>query len=369
MKKSKLVIIAIVMIAICSTVIYLNYDNIVKYITNREWEIADSIAKINIDNYLAVSGTNSNLIIINSDDIKLYTNSLELKTKIDYTVKNPVYSSSGEYCVIGEKGESKICLINEETKIWDMNITGSILNVSVNKNGYVVIMYTQSGYKSLVKVIKPDGTELFTSYLASTYAIDADISNDNKTLAIAEINADGIKMQSSIKIIHIDKIDEQQVNVINLGDGVLVIDIEFNNKNDLLILEDNKVELIKSSGELIKISEYSYSDTSFSTISESGNAITVNKSGTGIFDIEYILKICNISGDVQEYVLPNNPKQVATLNKIIAVDLGSEILFINMNGKLIKRCKLSGQIKHIELFSNGNLAGIIFRNRVELLKI
>ena len=53
-------------------------------------------------------------------------------------------------------------------------------------------MYSQAGYKSLIKVFSNTGKELFTNYLASTYAIDVAISNDNKTLAVAEIDANGI---------------------------------------------------------------------------------------------------------------------------------------------------------------------------------
>lgn len=40
----------------------------------------------------------------------------------------------------------------------------------------------------MVKVYSPEGKDLFTMYLSTTYAVDIDISEDNKYLAVAEID-------------------------------------------------------------------------------------------------------------------------------------------------------------------------------------
>ena len=51
----------------------------------------------------------------------------------------------------------------------------------------------------------PQGKELFNTYLSSTRAVDVSISNDNKYLAIAEIDTSGTIIQSNIKIFSIEE--------------------------------------------------------------------------------------------------------------------------------------------------------------------
>lgn len=46
---------------------------------------------------------------------------------------------------------------------------------------------------------------MFKTYLSSSKAVDVAISNDNKHLAIAEVDTSGTIIQSSIKIISIEK--------------------------------------------------------------------------------------------------------------------------------------------------------------------
>ena len=54
MKKTKIVIYGVLFLGLISLLTYLNYDKILNYFTNKEWEIADSIGKINFESYLAL---------------------------------------------------------------------------------------------------------------------------------------------------------------------------------------------------------------------------------------------------------------------------------------------------------------------------
>ena len=53
---------------------------------------------------------------------------------------------------------------------------------------------------------------MFTTFLASTRAVDVSISNDNKYLAIAEVDTSGTMVQSYIRIMSIDKAEEDPTN-------------------------------------------------------------------------------------------------------------------------------------------------------------
>ena len=255
-------------------------------------------------------------------------------------------------------------------KIWESKITGNIYDVYVNKNGYAAVIYKQSGYKSLVKIITPAGEELFTSYLASTYALDVSITNDNKTLAIAEIDTEGIHVISSIKIIDINNLENQNVKKLNLEEDTLLVNIEYNEKNELLVMTDSNFLVVKNNN-IEELFKYNNEDTINATIENGKNIIEIVKEEKGLFDIRYKLVVYSIENELkkEEYELYDLPKQIKALNNTVALVMEDELLVLNTNGKLLKKCDISRNIKSIVLYDNGKTIGLIFRDKIEFIKI
>ena len=46
-----------------------------------------------------------------------------------------------------------------------------------------------------------------------------------------------------------------------------------------------------------------------------------------------------------------------------------KILFLNTNGRFLKHCRLDGQVKEIKLYGNGSMAALVFRDRIEIIKL
>lgn len=361
-----------VMIAIASAIIfYYNSEQIVNYFQNKEWELADSIGSVSLNNnYIRTEATLSNLILIGTNYIKGYSSDSKEKFDIFASFQDAVSDSAGDYCVVAEKSGTQIYMICGDEKIWESSITGNIYNVYVNKNGYTAVTYKQSGYKSLVKIISPLGEELFTSYFASTYALDVAITNDNKTLAIAEIDTEGIHIVSAIKIIDINNLENANVKKYELDENSLVTDIEYNEKNELLIMTDSKIKMIKED-QIKEILEYSYPNTLNMSIENNKNAISIEKVESGLFDIKYKLCIYSYANELEkkEYELYDLPKQLEVKNNIIALAMENELLIINTNGRLLKKCEISRNLKSMTLFDNENTIGLIFRDKIEFVKI
>lgn len=370
MTKQKFIFICFFIAIISAIIFYYNSEKIISYFENKEWEIANSIGSVTLSNYIEMEGTLSNLIVVGSNYVRGYSNEAQKEFDIFLSFQETISDSEGDYCIIGEKNGTAVHMICGNQKIWDNSITGSIYDVYVNKNGYAAVIYKQSGYKSLVKVISPAGVELFTSYLASTYAIDVAITNDNKTLAIAEVDTDGIHVVSSIKMIDINNLDNQNVEKHDVAEGVLISDIEYNDKNDLLIMTDSTVEMIKNN-EKTELLTYGYSNTINVSIENKKNALTIVKEDAGLFDVKYKLCIYSFEEELkkEEYELYDLPKQIKATNNIIALVMEDELLIINTNGKLVKKCNISRNIKSIVLYDNGNTIGLIFRDKIEFIKI
>lgn len=371
MTKNKFIFICIMIAIISAIIFYYKSEDIISYFENKEWEFADSVGSVGLNsNYIMAEGTLSNLILIGTNYIKGYSNTGKEEFDIFASFQDAVSDAVGDYCVIAEKNGTQVYMICGNEKIWENTVTGNIYNVYVNKNGYAAITYKQSGYKSLVKIISPLGEELFTSYLASTYALDVAITNDNKTLAIAEVDTEGIHVNSAIKIIDINNLGNDKLQKIALDDNSLIIDIEFSDKNELLVMTDSKIKMIKN-GELINLLEYTYPNTLSVTIENMKNIIAIEKKDTGLFDVEY--KLCIYSyGEVvekEEYELYDLPNHVKAYNNIIVLAMEDEILVVNTNGKLLKKFEISRNLKSISLFDNGKTLGLIFRDKIEFVNI
>lgn len=370
MKKGLVILILLIVLFACVYLICTNYNGIVNYLNNKEWALTESIGSVELSNYYMIEGIESNLIVVGNNYIKGYSNDTKNSFDENINLKSAVVNSNGDYCIIGEKDGTKICLINSDVKLWESEIQGSILDVTVNKNGYSAIIYKQTGYKSLIKVLKPDGTELFTNYLASTYAIDAELSNDNKMLAIAEVDTEGIKIQSNIKLININNLENEEVIRLPLGEEVLV-DIEYNSKNDLLIQTDSSIKYIED-GLMKDIVPKIDNNVTYASIENETNPITISKVENGLFDTNYKLTIYEQhihSIGVNEYELEKMPSLITASNKNIALLLENELLIINTNGNLVKKCNISGNIMSLKFFDNGNSIGLIYRNKIEFIKI
>lgn len=371
MKKIRVIIIGMIAIVILLILGISNKDSISKYFHNKEWEIAETVGTVMTSNYFEVDGTSSHLLVIGNNYITGYANNSKEIFDESVLLKNAVSSTNGDFCIVGEKDGTKVYLISGTTKLWESEIQGNILDVSVNKNGYSSIIYKQTGYKSLIKVLNPDGEELFTNYLASTYAIDSELSTDNKTLAIAEINAEGIMVQSSIKLVDMTNVTDENVTKISLENDILITNIEYNDKNQLLVLTDVGASIVDN-GALIPIVEKFDNNTTFATIENKSEVIEVVKVENGLFDVSYKVNIYhykegNVS--VNSYPIKYLPSIVTSEGKYIALLLDSELIVINTNGRLIKHSEVIGNVKNIRFFENGNSLVLIYRDKIDFLKI
>lgn len=371
LNKTKFIVIILIIFGIVSLLTYLNYDKLLIYFTNRQWEIADSIGKIEVENYLTTFGTTSDFFIMNGSGIQGYSNSVKKDFDEAISFKDVVSSVEGDYAIIGEKNATDVMVICRNTKVWEATINNAnILGVVINKNGYSAVIYSQAGYKSLIKVFSNTGEELFTNYLASTYAIDVAISNDNKMLAIAEIDTNGVNLASGIKLINIQSASEGRIEKIDLESDEVISNIEYDSNNQLVVLTDTSVKILKNDklNEFLNLKD----DKVFiANIDNQKNLVAVKMEEESLFNVKCNVCIYHLNDvrDVKKYEIEETPNRVVTCNDTIAVDTGNKIIFLNSSGNFLKKCEYNGQLKDINLFDNGKTAVLLFRDTAEFIKI
>lgn len=344
-----------------------------RYILRKKITQAD-VPTIDID-----YSSNTNVIpygkyicILAENTLFQYNSSGKMEKEVKIEISNPIYDVEEKYLVIGEKNNQKLYLLNGEHIVWEKNIEGNLSKVSVNQNGYVSAIITGTTHKSVIITFDAKGNELFRSYLANTIAVDSSISTDNSELAIAEVNTSGTTVQSSIKIIDINSVKEKNTEAkytYSAPQGNLIIRVKYQDKNGLICMYEDSIQIIQNNNqtEILKLNEEGKKIT-FSDIELNGYVFRAVEQTAGIFNANTIIEMKNINNQKESiYTTEEVAKSIVSNKNIIAINLGNEVEFIDTNGWLVKHYISSQEVRNIVICDN--LAGIIYRDKIELITL
>ena len=310
------------------------------------------------------------ITVLSKNKLFCYTGLGNIGAELEVTINKPIYSADNRFLCIAEDKGRKIYLISGNNILWQNDLEAEITKISVNKNGYVSVILSGTSYKSIIITFSPEGKELFKTYLSSTVAIATDISNDNKYLAIAEVNTSGTIIQSSIKIISIEKASSDPsnsvINTYNAENNKLLINIKYQEKGKLVCLYDDSIYVIEKEQEskLLDINEKS----THYDINLKNNIVQVVEKNASLFNVDIEVLIMNIYNKTENiYKLSNSIKSMFAYEDTIAINIGSEVHFINTNGWLLKKYVSSQEVSNIVL--GDSIGGIIYKDKIEILEL
>ena len=96
--------------------------------------------------------------------------------------------------------------------------------------------------------------------------------------------------------------------------------------------------------------------------------IVISKNENGLFDVKYKISIFEVGGEEKEYTLEKLPTIIKTQKNNIALVIENQLLIVNTNGKLVKRYEVSGSVKDLCFFEEGNSLAIIYRDKIDFIK-
>lgn len=371
------IIISILIIFVILFIIYISNkpfrDIIDKYVLMKN-VVEDSTTSISLDeseNY-NIYAYDKYISILSKNTLKNYNSSGKLDGEVTVEISNPIISTNGKFLLIGEKDGNKIYLVSGNELIWKKELEGSISNITVNKNGYVSAILSGTMHKSVIQTFDNLGNELFKTYLSATTAIDADISLDNQYLAFAEINTSGTSIQSTVKIVSIQKAKTQPKESIiytkSIEDGSFLTNIKYQENNKLACMYDNGIYIIKDNTNEKKLNLLEDNmKISFGGIELSNYIFRVIEKSS-ILNTQTSIEIFNTNSDKTSlYTLDGVPKEIYSYNDKIGINLGSEVHFIGTNGWLIKKYISSQEIRKIVMCKD--FAGIVYRNKIEIINL
>ncbi len=374
----KKTIIAIIIIALVTTVII--------YINNKEarnWIDKNILQKEKTQNNLPSieieEGNNSNIYafnkyigILNKNNFKIYDNTGKEEKTLTLEISKPIFNSNNRYLAVAEEKGQKLYLIADKEILWERKIEGNISQITVNKNGYVAVTIVDTSYKTVVELFDSQGTSLFKTFLASTRVVSTSISEDNKYLAIAQVDTSGTMIQSNIKVMSIEDAKNKNEDTIkkeyNGENNELITNIKYQEKNKLLCMYTDKITEIKSDETVETLQEFKDKKISFASIELSNSSVTIEEKSSGLFTADSVINIMNSDNkSTALYTAEAVTKEIYTSGNIIALNLGSEVEFVNTSGWLVKKYIADQEITSIVL--SNSIAGIVYRDKIEIINL
>ena len=318
-------------------------------------------------------GQNSNIYafnkyigILNKNKFTIYSNTGNQEKELEIQVSNPLFNSANRFLIIGETNGQKIYVLEDNEISWEAQVEGNISQVHINKNGYVAVVIVDTSYKTVIAVYNPKGKEMFKKFLSTTRTADVDISNDNKYIAIAEIDTSGTIIQSNIRIASMNEPTAQD-ETYKGENNKLITNIKYQDKNKLVCMYTDCIRVIEDKQDNLIINNEDKKIT-FQSVELTNNLISIEERTSGLFTANSVVKIVNTENkNEKEYTVDSSIKEINTYGNMIALNLGTEVEFINTGGWLVKRYIANQEITQISV--SDNIATIIYRDKIEIINL
>lgn len=310
------------------------------------------------------------ITILNDKNLKIYNQYGEVVQELAIDVNTAIFSSSDKYLAIAEKSGQELAIVLEKNLLWREKVDGEILQININKNGYVALVTTDTTYKSIITLYSSDGKSIFKKYLSTTRVEDVAISNDNKYLAYSEIDISGAIVQSNINILSVENAkksgDEATYYEHKSDPSKMIVKLKYQDKGKLLCEYDNSIDLIdnKSETNIIQIDE----STTFASVNLNNSVAYITEENKGIFNTDSTLNIINTQNNQKfTYSFDEITKEMYAYGNVIGINIGTEVYFVNTNGILVKEYISKQEITKVIL--SNQIALAVYKDRVEIINL
>ncbi len=214
-----------------------------------------SSVKVDGDN-LSTFSVNSNPIINSSFDNTFYSTT-DIDTKlINYKgeekwaystlYQSPKTAFSGEYLAVWDnKGNGNIVVFNKKGFVYEIANNNKLLDVDINKNGYVAVLFKDTdNVGSVVKIYNVKGENLATRICddENTFAISVSICDDNRIFGLSEIDTNYLQPRSLVTLSYINQNDNKKEDKVFFGTTYkdeVVAKVDFKNNYLIAYSADN----------------------------------------------------------------------------------------------------------------------------------
>jgi len=161
-----------------------------------------------------------------------------------FRMTQPAIISSEGRGVAFDIGGSSVRVFSNSQVISSIETDGTVVSASINQNGWFCIVTQESGAsRGIVTVYNSSGTAVFRASKGTGFVLAAELSHDNRSLAILNYTGTG----SRISFYHGIDADKDPDQTFDYTSG-LIIDIKYLTSGDVLAVTTDSLFLVELSG-------------------------------------------------------------------------------------------------------------------------
>lgn len=309
----------------------------------------------------------SEILVYNKGTITSYNNSGRQTGEItlEDTIEADI-NTSGKYIQIINKDKGLVYVYKNKYEVARIKIEGEIYSGSINDEGTSVIEYSSNGNKTELGVYNNSGKMKYNVKLSNNIIGKYVLSDNSRYLVYVDVNVRGISAQTSINLIDLTNIKEDETNAktIHIADNSLAYEMYWTGKNVIARLEDSyilyntnsgkKQDITISDGQVVSVGEYD-KRYAYTQIDESG---------------KYVLNIKKMTSDrIKSIAINDTPKYFKYKNGIAYVCYGKKIEAYNNFGMKIKNYDSEMVITEPVVFNNGRSIVMAISNKLIMFTI
>ena len=223
-----------------------------------------------------------------------------------------------------------------------VNFDNECVNATTNNNGWVTAILRNKGYKSQVAVYNSEGKLQYSWNSANNNVISAELSDDNKTLAVAQI--DSISSAEANGVISLFDITTDAKPYCGKNTGENIVTYIRWSGNTLLCVGSTDTFCIDKSGKDIYSYKYPGDMVLFNAKSNDLFAFAINETSTSATKKTLIYFVNNKGAELGSVEIDGDIKNITITGSNIAALGQNKLYFIKSDGKIKKEFTLTKDI-------------------------
>ena len=269
------------------------------------------------------------------------------------SLENPVLTASLSTAVVYDAGNQSLFAFRDGEKNFSLSLEGGadLLSARPNDGGWLAVTAQQSGYKGAVTVYDRRGEPVIQISLSSTFAVDAAISPDGRTVAVVTIGQENGAFFSRLLLYSVDK--TEPFAQLDLG-GMTVLDMDFDLGVVWLVGEDRLLTVsLTPEGETVQTCFFSPSYLKGCSLGGDGFAfLLMGRYRSGSAD--QALLVDSSAQVVQSIALTGQVLDYAAAGEYCALLTGSQLSVYNTSLEFVAGVKNSRAARRVDLNTNGS---------------
>ena len=150
----------------------------------------------------------------------------------------------------------------------------------------------------------------------------------------------------------------------NADDNKIITKIKYQEKGQLVCMYDDEIHIInqETDNKILEINK----NVQIVDINLKSYFLRAEEISTGLFSAKTNIVLTNIITNAETiYEVESSVRDITCYEEISAINLGTEVHFINLNGWLEKKYTSTQEIKDIVLGTS--VAGIVYRDRIKII--